>query len=400
MAEDGSTGAARSPQGDGPGAPTPDAVRAELQRILESHEFRTSRRCQDFLRFVVENTLNGKADILKERTIGVEAFGRPVSYDPSDDATVRVKAGEVRKRLGLYYAAGGANDPVRIELPGGGYVPEFTLQANGAPGKRSQLAPEGESHGVLASRGVRLALLASAVVGVAFAWFALGARRTPLSEFWAPVLRGSSPALLCAAYVPVYTPAIADGSPAPGANFTLLNDQFVGGGDLVAAARLSAMLARMSRAYQIRIGHEVSFQDLRTSPAILIGYSYTRWRDISKELRYFIDASRQPAVILDNGKPTSWYLPKLGADRHTDEDYAVVSRVFHPDTRAMLVELAGITQYGTEAASDLLSNPDLLAEALRGAPKDWQRKNLQLVLHVKVISGSPAPPTVAAAYFW
>ena len=53
----------------------------------------------------------------------------------------------------------------------------------------------------------------------------------------------------------------------------------------------------------------------------------------------------------------------------------------------MLVELAGITQYGTDAASDLVTNPDLMAEALRGAPAGWQQKNLQFVLHVKVISG-------------
>ncbi len=400
MAEDVSTGAARSPQGDASGAVAPGAVRAELQRVLESPEFRTSKRCQDFLRFVVENTLLGKADILKERTIGIEAFGRPASYDPSDDATVRVKAGEVRKRLGLYYAAEGARDAIRIELPGGGYVPEFTVHPAKPVEKRSQPGTASDPGGVMGSRGLRLALLASALVGVGLTWFALASHRTALSQFWAPVLVGSSPAILCAAYVPVYTPTSPEGSSGGPPGFTLLSDQFVGGGDLVAAARLSAMLTRMGRAYQVRIGQEVSLQDLRTSPAVLIGYSYTSWREISKELRYFIDASRQPAVILDNGKPTSWYLPKLGADRHTEEDYAVVSRVFHPDTRAMLVELAGITQYGTEAASDLLSNADLLAEALRGAPNDWPRKNLQLVLHVKVIGGSPALPTVVAAHFW
>ncbi len=400
MAESPSTGAARSPREGAHGTAAPEAVRAELHKILESPEFRASKRCQDFLRFVVENTLLGKTDILKERTIGIEAFGRPASYEPSDDATVRVKAGEVRKRLGLYYAAEGAQDPLRIELPAGGYVPDFTL-----PPARSEIdAPPRDGRSTTnAARRVRvlvLPVLALAAVAAVASWGWFSGRRSPLSEFWAPVLRGSSPVILCAAYVPVYAPEPPDASRAAPPRFTLLDDQFVGGGDLVAAARLSAMLTRMGRAYQIRIGHEVSFQDLRASPAILIGYSYTRWRDISRELRYFIDASRQPVIILDNGKPTSWYLPNLGADRHTNEDYALVSRVFHPDTRAMLVELSGITQYGTEAASDLLSNPDLLAEALKGAPKDWPRKNLQLVLHVKVIGDSAAPPTVVASHFW
>src|SRR5215471_972050 len=102
-----------------------EAVRDELSRILSSSEFRTSKRSQEFLRYIVEHTVNGQAGLLKERTIGVEVFGRSLDYDPGEDATVRVKAGEVRKRLGLYYAEDGIHDPLRIELPLGTYVPEF-----------------------------------------------------------------------------------------------------------------------------------------------------------------------------------------------------------------------------------------------------------------------------------
>ena len=117
-------------------------------------------------------------------------------------------------------------------------------------------------------------------------------------------------------------------------------------------------------------------------------------------MRFFIEASRTPVGITDDGKPTPvGRSPNLPADRRTTEDYAIVSRVFHPDTHAMLVEVAGITQYGTDAAADLVTNPDLMAEALRGAPADWQKKNLQLVLHVKVISGAPSSPQVIAARF-
>src|SRR5689334_20918735 len=93
------------------------SVREELNRVLASHEFRSSKRSQEFLRYVVDHTLRGHGDLLKERTIGIDVFGRQTDYDPSDDATVRVKAGEVRKRLGLYYAEQGSGDPVRIELP-------------------------------------------------------------------------------------------------------------------------------------------------------------------------------------------------------------------------------------------------------------------------------------------
>src|SRR5216683_421844 len=78
-----------------------DSIREELHRVLSSHEFRSSKRSQDFLRYVIEHTLSGHADMLKERTIGIEVFGRSTSYEPSDDATVRVKAGGCSKTARL-----------------------------------------------------------------------------------------------------------------------------------------------------------------------------------------------------------------------------------------------------------------------------------------------------------
>src|SRR5581483_6212061 len=125
-----------------------DAVRTELARVLASQEFRASRRCQEFLRFVVDHALSGHSDMLKERTIGIDVFGRPASYDPSDDATVRVKAGEVRKRLDRYYTLEGHADRVRIELPAGTYTPEFRVVT-------AADAPAGALHAVGAARPPR-----------------------------------------------------------------------------------------------------------------------------------------------------------------------------------------------------------------------------------------------------
>ena len=385
-----------------------EMIREELNRVFSSHEFRTSKRSQEFLRYVVEHVLSGQADFLKERTIGIEVFGRTTDYDPGEDATVRVKAGEVRKRLGLYYAEQGAHDPVRIDLPLGSYVPEFHLveapvveAPSVDPPSVSPAAPRRDKQHPV-RWGPRLVALAAIVCFVAAGviWLRTRPGNSPLDQFWAPVLTGNAPVLLCAAYVPVYG-LNADNNQAPRLqDFVPLNDQFVGGGDLIAMSRLTAMLTRLGRPYRLKVGNDVSFQDLRTGPAILVGYSYTRWREISKQMRYFIDGSRRPIGITDNGAPTNWSLPNLPQDRRTDEDYAIVSRVFHPDTHAMLVEVAGITQYGTDAAADLVTSPDLMAEALRGAQAGWQRKNLQLVLHVKVIAGSPSSPKVLASYFW
>jgi len=398
----------KAPAGPQPARVSEEAVREELSRVLSCHEFRLSKRSQDFVRYVVEHTLTGREDMLKERTIGIEVFGRSTSYEPSDDATVRVKAGDVRKRLGLYYAEEGAQNPVRIELPAGTYVPEFRWsEAHDALAALPAVPPSDPAAAAPIPVKPRSLYIAVGAVLIAIAiatalWLRARPATTAMDQFWAPVLKGTEPVSLCVAFVPVYglngDPATA--RPARADDFVLLTDQFVGGGDLVASSRISAMLARMQHPYQLRIGSDVSFQDLRAAPAILVGYSYTRWKEISNQSRFFIDTSREPVGITDNGKLTEFTLPNLPADRRTNEDYAIVSRVFHPDTHAMLVELAGITQYGTEAAADLVTNADLMAEALHGAPAGWQNRNLQLVLNVKVISGTPSSPQVVKTHFW
>lgn len=388
---------------DHPNPITPDAIREELNRVLASHEFRASKRSQEFLRYVIEHTINGHAETLKERTIGIEVFGRAASYDPSEDATVRVKAGEVRKRLGLYYSGEGVHNPLHIELPAGTYVPEFRW-SEPRPLEKHGIAVITESDGertYILRRPWHLgtALALAVLAGVAM-WFWVHGRTsvTPLDQFWSPVLQGTAPVALCAAFVPLMGRDPNAKPPLKPEDDVLMTDQFVGGGDLIAISRLSALLTRRQRAYHVRIGSEISLHDLQAAPAIMVGYSLTRWKEISSELRFFINGN--PIGVTDNGRPTKWALPNLPRDRHTSEDYAIVSRVFHPDTHAMLVEIAGITQYGTDAASDLVTNADLFAEALRGAPPDWPRKNLQLVLHVKVISDAPSSPRVVASYFW
>jgi len=102
-----------------------NAVRSALESVLSSDAFSGSKRCQDFLRLTVGHALAGELDCLRERMIGAEMFGRPVDYDTSNDAVVRVRATEVRKRLSQYYSEAAQTPVVRIEVPPGSYVPEF-----------------------------------------------------------------------------------------------------------------------------------------------------------------------------------------------------------------------------------------------------------------------------------
>ena len=103
----------------------PDAVRAQLNRILMSPGLAGSPRLTRLLRYLVEQALAGKAGDIKEYSVGLEVFDRPPSFDPKTDSIVRASARKLRAKLDEYYQNGGAADPVAIAIPKGGYVPEF-----------------------------------------------------------------------------------------------------------------------------------------------------------------------------------------------------------------------------------------------------------------------------------
>lgn len=108
-------------------------IREELQRILSSRWLKDSRQLSALLRHVVEETLAGREDGLKEYALGLQVFHRPPDYDPRSDAIVRVQASLLRKRLAAYYENEGGDSRLRIELPKGGYVPEFRNVDAAAP---------------------------------------------------------------------------------------------------------------------------------------------------------------------------------------------------------------------------------------------------------------------------
>ncbi|MDI4655475.1 tetratricopeptide repeat protein [Xanthobacter autotrophicus] len=124
-----------------PGGNQAILVRAALERVLAAPDFIASPRLAAFLRFVVEATLEGRADEIKGYTIAVEALGRPPSFDPQSDPIVRVEATRLRRALERYYTTVGAEDPLVIDIPKGGYVPLFQPRAEAPAGPEPQPAP-------------------------------------------------------------------------------------------------------------------------------------------------------------------------------------------------------------------------------------------------------------------
>jgi TolB-like protein/tetratricopeptide (TPR) repeat protein len=114
-------------------APSADDVRAELERILSSPNFQASGRRRAFLRFVVEETLSGRADRLKGYTVAIAVFGRNQTFDSQADPVVRLEARRLRRDLDTYYIDVGSRDAVRISIPKGAYVPHFEWYAVAPP---------------------------------------------------------------------------------------------------------------------------------------------------------------------------------------------------------------------------------------------------------------------------
>ena len=140
-------------------APTPDDIRAAIDRITVSDVFSRSPQLGAFLRFVVEAVLHGKANRIKAYTIGVEVLRRDTRFDPQLDPIVRVEATRLRRAIERYYAGPGLDDPIVIDLPRGTYVPTFRRrEADGSA--TAQIAPRAGC-GTLRSRPALAGLIAA-----------------------------------------------------------------------------------------------------------------------------------------------------------------------------------------------------------------------------------------------
>lgn len=405
-------------------------VRKQLERITASQQFRSSRRCVVFLDFVIHAALDGRVESLKERTIGIDVFSRDPNYDTNQDPVVRGTASEVRKRLAQYYQVPGRERELRIDLPAGSYLPEIHLPIEAAPPKPAELPVAAP----VASRRpwLRLSALGAVIAAAIAAGIILFPRlsykpQTLLDQFWSPMLQSSDPVLVCVGQPKVYNlvgpleeemskqfpgPGQAPSGAAANQKFTFALsgvvpnwDRYLALGDAMCLSDMTALLARHGHVYHIRGGGSTSFADLRESPAILIGAFTNDWTlRLMGHLRFTFEYGPDAGThyVYDRLHPAnrSWQLSDVWPDWKMPMDYAIVSRVLDPATGKMVIEAAGITQYGTAAAGEFVTNPDYLAQLIRQAPADWQHKNLQAVLATKVIDGTAGPPQVLATNFW
>jgi hypothetical protein len=406
-----------------------DDVLLQVERLLASAHFRNSRRYTDLLRFVVQQTLEGHADTLKERTLGIEVFGRAPGFDTAGDSIVRVAAAEVRKRIAQYYQEDDHEDELRVDLPSGSYVarfrrpPEAALAIVTAPeppaSVQTDKSADAAKTSAAPSRWKKPAFAAVALLLVAIAAFlALRVRSdSGMTWFWGPVFESSSPVLVCVGTVepshlsPDFRSRFTEqmANEVNGAGELLVHESdfrdwpAVSWTDSVEMTRITALLARHGQTSLLRSSENGTLADLRNGPVILLGVLENSWslRLVSK-LRFHprMDFASQKMWIEDSQHPErrDWSAPWGIAYSESHDDYALVTRTRNPLSGQISVEIGGLGLHASQAAGEFVTNPAYL-NSLSSSLRDPNR-NVQIVLRINVIKGEPGPPQIVAEYYW
>lgn len=407
--------------------PNPVLVREQLRRLVAHPLFTNSKRYPVLLAYTVEQTLLGNAAELKERIIGVEAFDRETDYDVNLDPIVRTTAAEVRKRLSQYYYNPDHAGELVIELPLGSYVPTFrepathqiVLPEQPLLAERVESLPTEpvssypgadleKSHAyILTTRWILfvLSLVIAGLIG-----FGIGHIKAPaaapsagepsnMARFWQPITASSSRVTYCLG-VPTDAvdlqsrtiPAIPAGE---NGNLNVF--------DVITLARSIAPLVPKNGQFRVVAGSDTGFGQLREGPSVMIGAFDNPWTmRITQDLPIGFEYDNHVRKVVDRKATPKkiWTLQWQVPGKSVARDYAVVARLRDNVTGQPVIILAGILGEGTEAASEVISNPAYLDAMLQKAPKNWDQLNLEAVIEANVIGGHPAPPTVVAVESW
>ncbi|HEX4155878.1 MAG TPA: hypothetical protein VHY48_09710 [Acidobacteriaceae bacterium] len=395
------------------------AAQEQLERLLANPFFSHSRRFPSFLRFIVTRTLLGETDLLKERTLGVEIFGKDADYDTANDPIVRVTAAEIRKRIAQYYQDPAHEHELRLSLPPGSYIPHFHSAHLSADNVQSAMAPsQAEATGLsattlapdTAASARRRWLLPVASVFALALLTAIGgvlwrlSRPSPLDVFWGPVLNSSDPVLFCIADQTQYT-AIALRDAADPSHQEILHDNLTAVviDDLTPIVRIAGFLQSNRKKYSVRGEGSTTLMDLRNGPTVFIGAYDNAWTlRLLKPLRYhfFNDATMTHFGILDSRSnlPSTWTVDRAQQIATNNyRDYAIVARFTDVTTGRLAVVVAGVGRGGTIAGGEFLTDANMLAPIVRSA---GDKRNVELVLSTPIIGGEPGPPRIEASYIW
>ena len=421
-------------------------VEQELERILESTPFKGSRRYPALLRYVVEKTLRGEVDDLKERILGIEVFQRPNGYDTSADPVVRFSAGEVRRRIAQFYQEISGEGSVEIRLPVGSYVPQFfrveahegvtathfaespagsleeTTSAfhpelEGAIPAGAASMPQGSLHEVEVPAhsarwyrraawlgGVALGAIATAIAFIAYPLVVTHHQaKTSIMEVWNPLLTNPNMVLISAGHTHWDENQPAEPQDATVEQHILRPEARISLPAVQAISEVAGFLETQHKQFRIHEAVSTNLQDFHGLSVVLIaGYNNSWTLRLLKPLRFHLAEAGNFRYIEDAENPANhdWAVDFDKPYRQQTADYAVIGRFFDPSTAGPVVVVAGISSNGTSAAGEFMVSPESLNELARLAPHGSLTQNFEAVIKVEVVEGSPGAVTILATKFW
>lgn len=445
----------------GEGSP-PDAARIQqvLEEVLLSPPFCHTQQCQNLLRYIVKHTLAQEEHLLRERVIGAEVFGRRPDYETGDDPVVRIRAAEVRKRLAQFYQSvtdSPSAPDIQIEIPPGSYRASFRWREGARPHHESAAIPASAIHpspvelvpatqpevlpaigtpqpgavigtrSSTRSRGLLALSIAVCLVVAAglVTWKTVGfGQKRIFRQFWQPWISSAKPVIISVGSNAVYrlsdqvTDAYAHAhnletqgmeffvpidpnSTISGHDIQPSFNSFVALGDVAAVSTVVSALTSHDQTFQERFPNDISFAELRDSPTILVGgFNNPMTIELTKHLPFVMRARNE----IDETGPSSgsarrWML-HASNDSHDTEDYAIVTRLAGSNGDAPVLIVAGMGQYGTVAAAQFVCDPAAVATLAQNLPKGWEKQNLQVVLHIRVVDFKAASTDVVAMRTW
>ena len=425
------------------------AIRTELHSMLEAQIFAQSGRCKRFLSHVVNQTLQGRADALKERSIGVDAFGRPSDYDTAEDPIVRVAANEVRKRIGQFYQDSPIPHAVQIELPKGAYVPEFRIlpvKRAGASGvvsaagssrldtptnvsratedlhqhsrnrvsltdslpPRSELRePKSFAKRKLWARITFLALLISAGTTVASVWIVKSRRSFP--QIWNSFQHAKVPVLVCLGAHDIQVPNETSSSSANSFYDLVMRKQTIPVDDVTVITAMASLMGKQGIPFRVASADQTSLTDFRRQPVILIGAADNIWTQrVTQDLRYrlmvipAVTSEGPPVASIVDSKDSSshpWTIDFSVPVSEWKSDYGIVARMDDPITGVPVIIDAGLGNDGSLAASEFITS-GASQSRLANDPLCRKKSNFEAVVETNIIGMRPGPPHVLRLECW
>lgn len=410
-------------------------VRDQLERILDDPHFKGSKRYTRFLRFVVEETLSGNSDGIKERSLGIAVFDRLVDYDTNSDSIVRVAASEVRKRLAQYYDSPGRDQELRIELPPGSYTAEFRLgrhhNSDATNVVENYSSPSLETESVARAdvtsdrsdtrirdrsnqRTLKRTLIYTLVLVAACFGGALLERLVPwpptepeaLSVLWGPVVEKTDSVLICVGQVSAqYLRATSESAQTAAPTETVFAPDILLTRDATSATKVSAVIGRMGGSPRMLGADATNFTDLQTTSGVLLGAFNNPWTmRLQAPLRYqFVrNATDQTYSIVDTKHPDSrlYQIDRTRPYNQSTQDYGIVARFLSPTTERETVIIAGIGANGTLAATSMATDERFFGELVRSAGKNAAKKNIEILVTTQIIENRTGPPKVLDVQYW